>query len=192
MNWCRFFGESIYLGSTNYNILTLLCSSKVSSFLLPQTKTRSRLGQLMLPGIAPWGLRCHSLKTYCSVLENLFGALDTSSRSGPWEGFQELSLSLDGAASQKLQTKVLGFCETQISISVLPSIILPWLSLTRGRETSSLTMHPQQSWGSAHCEFRGSFRNLAEPSCLETEFLDMRRELVGRKYNRQWPGFEFH
>ena len=110
MNWCRFFGESIYLGLTNYNILTLLCSSKVSSFLLPQTKTRSRLGKLMLPGTAPWGLRCHSLKTHCSVLENLFGALDTSSRSGPWEGFQELSLSLDGEAwLSKITDKGLGF-----------------------------------------------------------------------------------
>ena len=39
-------------------------------------------------------------------------------------------------------------------------------------------MHPQQSCGSTLCKFRGSFRDLAVPYCLQTEFLDTRIGLV--------------
>lgn len=41
-------------------------------------------------------------------------------------------------------------------------------------------MHPQHSCGSTPCKFKGSFRDLAAPSCLQTEFLDMRMGLVKR------------
>lgn len=44
--------------------------------------------------------------------------------------------------TQRITDKGLGVLfETQVSRSVLPSIVLPWLSLTHGGETWSLTMH---------------------------------------------------
>lgn len=61
---------------------------------------------------------------------------------------------------------------------MLPSTALPWLPLPRRREIWSLIVHPQQSCGSTLCKFKGSFRDLAVPSRLQTEFLDTRIGLV--------------
>lgn len=93
------------------NLLTLQHISTFSFFLLPQTRSRSRLGQPLLPRLEPWGLRCHGLKTHRSVLQNLFQALGTPlgilkvRTLGASPG---LSLSLDWAAwLPRITTKVL-------------------------------------------------------------------------------------
>lgn len=91
-----------------------------------------------------------------------------SSRSGPCEGAKGWSWALPEQAAW----------ETPVSRSVLPSTALPWLPLPRGREIWSLIVHPQQSCGSTLCKFKGSFRDLAVPSPLQTEFLHTRMGLV--------------